>query len=112
VSILATLAAAAAVAAAAPASGARAGVWVPSEAPVVVRGAGFRAHERVVVTYVASKLRLRTEVVAGADGTFVARWRRTATGGCHRTVVVAVGSRGSRASRTSRSPACPPPAPA
>ena len=64
-------------------------------APVVVRGVGFEASERVTVVLVADR-RVSERLRAGAGGNFVARFNRS-LGRCSRFSLQAYGSSGSRA---------------
>ena len=79
----------------APASTPRARVWVPDRSPLVVRGSGFAAHERVVVS-VSAGSRLVHTVAATAAGAFLTRWTVAAApkAGCASIFVKAVGNRG------------------
>ena len=70
---------------------------VPDTAPFIVRGAGFRAGERVRVVVDASNHAVRT-VTAGARGGLVARMPAVKLGSCPTFTVRAIGNRGSRAS--------------
>ena len=73
----------------------RARVWVPDRSPLVVRGSGFVAHERVVVTVSAGSRFVHT-VAATVDGAFVTRWTVVAAAkvGCGSIFVKAVGNHG------------------
>jgi hypothetical protein len=64
-------------------------------APVVVRGEGFRAKERVTVVLIADR-RVSEKLRAGSGGNFVARFSRS-LGRCTRFSLQAYGSNGSRA---------------
>jgi hypothetical protein len=52
----------------------KARVWVSSQQPLVVRGAGFNAQERVTVSVSARDLSTRKVVWATATGTLTARF--------------------------------------
>lgn len=90
-------------------------VWLADASPLVVRGASFKAHERVVVTVTDGTRFVRT-VTATAVGTFTARWLSVAApkAGCQQAAIqiMAVGNRGSVASFKIPGIDCPPPAPA
>jgi hypothetical protein len=64
-------------------------------APVVVRGEGFNAKERVTVVLVADR-RFSEKLRAGSGGNFVVRFNRS-LGHCTRFSLQAYGSSGSRA---------------
>jgi hypothetical protein len=69
---------------------------VPSRSPVVVRGTGFHASERVTVTVtVAAKSTHRKVVTAGARGNIRAAFPGFSIGYCESYVVRARGNRGS-----------------
>src|SRR5437899_8788757 len=61
---------------AAASSSSRARVWVADRSPFAVRGAGFKAHEHVVVTATAGRRFVRS-VTAGPTGAFVVSWSST-----------------------------------
>jgi hypothetical protein len=63
--------------------------------PVVVRGEGFAAKERVTLVLVAER-RMSKKLRAGSTGSFVARFDRD-LGRCTRFSLQAYGSNGSRA---------------
>jgi hypothetical protein len=65
-----------ALAAGASAAG-KAHVWVSSQNPLVVRGAGFDARERVTVSVEARYVARRRAVSATAAGTFAVRFPAT-----------------------------------
>jgi hypothetical protein len=69
---------------------------VPSRSPVIVRGTGFHASERVTVSVWASAAR-RKVVTAGARGNLRAAFPGFSIGYCEPYVVRATGNRGSRA---------------
>ena len=64
-------------------------------APVVVRGEGFAANERVTLVLVADR-KVSKKLQAGSAGQFVARFGRS-LGFCTRFSLQAYGSNGSRA---------------
>ena len=107
------LAVAIALVAAVPAAAttAPARVWLSSEAPVVVRGAGFHARTAVAVKVVRGEVTLRKSVVSGARGGFVMRWARSLPVGCSPTTVVARDARGRSDSYIEVVNDCPPPPP-
>jgi hypothetical protein len=72
-------------------------VAIVDESPLVVRGTGFKAAERVTVTVTHGKTVFRKAVTAGATGVVVARWKLPLPTTCASTFVLAVGSEGSRA---------------
>jgi hypothetical protein len=71
-------------------------VRVTNISPVVVRGTGFVARERVTVTVSAKTSRTRV-VTATAAGSLVARFAHFTIGRCDAYAVKAKGSAGSRA---------------
>jgi hypothetical protein len=73
--------------------------------PVTVRGVQFQPGERVVVTVSSRRSRSAT-VIAGARGSFTARFAGFSLRECDMYRVRAVGSRGSRASLTPPPPSC------
>ena len=75
---------------------ARASLQLLQGKPLVVRGAGFRAAEKVRVTVYAKVGRVK-RATAASDGTFRSTFRDVALSRCERVRVVAVGNRGSRA---------------
>jgi hypothetical protein len=78
-----------------------------SPEPVVVRGIGFHAQERVLVrVYAGGSYSHR--VTATTRGTFRAAFPNASVDTCQGYVVTAVGNRGSRASLKFM-PECPPP---
>lgn len=106
--LLLALLAAAVIPLGAPASTARARVWVPDRSPLVVRGAGFAAHERVVVTLSAGTRFVHTAYTS-AVGSFVTRWTSTAAvkAGCNALFVRAAGNRGTVATYKVAAIECP-----
>jgi hypothetical protein len=89
------------VVASASASGAavnRPTLRIVDRAPVVIRGAGFAADERVTVV-VAARSRSSKRVTATSSGTFIARFN-VVLGRCSRYSIQAFGSTGSRARLT------------
>lgn len=82
----------------APASQAHARVWLADRDPLVVKGTGFKAHERVVVTLVAGKQFVRT-VKASAAGAISAGWTSgtAVKDGCVAIRIQAAGNRGTLA---------------
>jgi hypothetical protein len=101
------------LAAAVPASAttAPARVWISSETPLVVRGAGFHASARVAVKVTSGDTLFRKSVVSRPRGGFVARWMRSLPAGCHSTSVVARDSSGRKATYDVAVDDCPPPPP-
>ena len=107
--VLALLAPAAAVGNAGTAAKAR--IWLADRSPLVVKGSGFKPHERVVVTaQLGSRYVVRR--VATAAGTFTATFT-TAGGkvGCNGIAVRAAGARGTVAVLKVPGMECPPPPP-
>jgi hypothetical protein len=92
----------AAICAAILAAGAAGGVTsapklsVPDTAPFTVRGVGFKALERVVVTVSSGAARKRT-TVTGTAGTFTITFTGVDVGSCDPYVVRALGTKGSKA---------------
>jgi hypothetical protein len=76
--------------------------------PLALRGTGFRPHESVRVTLLASIKRTVRRAEAGADGSFKVGFPPAADG-CSLVIAHAVGSKGSRASVRIGGPPCPPP---
>jgi len=76
---------------------ARPSLWLVSDSPVKLRGAGFRPHEHVKLVVVAGR-RLIKRFVAGARGGFVVRMPGIDANACTRFSALATGDRGSRAS--------------
>jgi hypothetical protein len=73
-------------------------VGLVDERPVVVRGAGFKARERVAVQVVAfGGPLLRRRVTAGRRGAFTVRFAGRTLQACRGYTVRAAGNRGSRA---------------
>lgn len=108
--LLLVLLAATVIPLAAPASTTRARLWVPDRSPLVVRGSGFAAHERIVVTVTAAA-RLVHRVVATRTGSFVTTWTAAASpkSGCNIAFVVrATGNRGTFALVKTPAIECPP----
>jgi hypothetical protein len=94
------------LAAAAPAAAAsRPALHLVSRVPVVVRGAGFRHHERVTVTYAGRRVRVSTT----STGRFTARFPLGDR--CSSGRVIAVGHAGERAILYIPPALCPPAAP-
>jgi hypothetical protein len=78
----------------APAGSLRARVWLADRSPLIVRGSGFAAAERVTVTVTGAGRFVRT-VTATRSGTIVARWTSVpAKAGCAALFIRAVGARG------------------
>jgi hypothetical protein len=73
--------------------------------PLVVRGTGFKPHERVRVTAAPGGVR---RVVSRANGRFTATFAASVDR-CVGLSVVAEGTRGDRAALKLPQPACPPP---
>ena len=94
--LLVVLAAAALGVSGALASTVTARVRFVETSPVVVRGTGFVALERVTVTVSAKGSRMKV-VTASSAGAFVVRFPRFAIGHCERYGVVAKGNQGSYA---------------
>jgi hypothetical protein len=76
--------------------------------PLALRGTGFRPHESVRVTLLASIKRTVRRAEAGANGSFKVGFPPAADG-CSLVIAHAVGSKGSRASVRIGGPPCPPP---
>lgn len=95
----------------APAAGtARARVWVADRSPLVVRGSGFAAGERVAVTVTGAGRFVRA-VTATRAGVIVARWTvdGNAKAGCAALFVRAAGNRGAVATVKVPGIECPQP---
>jgi hypothetical protein len=103
VSAVALLAAAGALGATAPQPQLRLGAG----APLTVHGAGFKAHERVRVTYSAERTWAHSET-ASAAGSFTARFAGVRFDACEARWLRAAGSLGSRAAVKLPRPSCPP----
>lgn len=73
-------------------------IYIADESPLVVRGTGFKAAERVRVTVTHGKTIFTRVTYARATGVVVARWTASMPTTCASTFVLAVGSEGSRAS--------------
>ena len=69
---------------------------MPDTTPFTVRGTGFQARERVVVTLVSGKTHKRTAVVSPA-GAFTVTFSSVDVGACDPYVVRAIGAMGSKA---------------
>ena len=82
--------------AAASGSAARAHILLTSQAPVAVRGTGFRPRERVVVTVVTTTTRTK-RVTVSRRGVFSVRFPGISIERCEAYEVRARGSRGSSA---------------
>ena len=92
--ILALLVVAALAPSLAPAGSLRARVWLAARSPLVVRGSGFAAAERVTVTVTGAGRFVRT-VTATKSGAIVARWTTVpAKAGCAALFIRAAGARG------------------
>ena len=76
--------------------------------PLALRGTGFRPHEAVRITLLASVKRSVRRAEAGATGSFKVAFSPAADG-CSLVTAYAVGSQGSRASVRIGGPPCPPP---
>ena len=72
-------------------------IAIVDEAPLVVRGTGFKAAERVTVTVSHGKAVYRRAGTASSTGVVVVRWKVAMATTCASTFVLAVGSEGSRA---------------
>src|SRR4051812_8718905 len=72
-------------------------IFIADESPLVVRGTGFKALERVTVTVTHGKAVFRRAATASSTGVVVARWKVSMPTTCASTFVLAVGSQGSRA---------------
>ncbi len=84
-------------------------VWIADRSPLVVRGSGFKAHERVTLTVQVTKP-LIVKRVASTTGTFVVRLSSdTVKLGCNTLSVRAVGNRGTIAVAKVPGMECPPP---
>lgn len=78
-------------------------------APVTVRGIGFAAGERVVVSVTSTGGMTRKSVTAGPRGGWTTTFRNRAFDRCRGLIVGAVGNRGSRAGLRLPPGLCPPP---
>jgi hypothetical protein len=78
-------------------------VWVSSTEPLVVRGSGFVARERVHVVVTAGG-RFERTATAAADGSLVVRFRTATVDRCLGYTVRAVGDQGSHATITPKAP--------
>jgi hypothetical protein len=94
--LLLLLALVAAPAASPASSHARARISIVDEAPLVVRGVGFKAGERVTVSVAHAKTLFRRVAVAGSTGVLMARWTRSMPTTCGSTTITALGSKGTR----------------
>ena len=84
-------------------------VWIADRSPLVVRGSGFKAHERVTVTVQLTKP-LIVKRVASTTGTFIVRLSAdTVKVGCNALSIRAVGNRGTVAVVKMPGMECPPP---
>ncbi len=90
---------------------ARARVSIVDESPLVVRGTGFKAGERVTVSVSHAKTLFRRVAFAGSSGVLVARWTRAMPTTCGSTTITAFGSRGTRAVFKTVANECAPPGP-
>jgi len=107
--ILALLLLAALAPSLAPAGSLRARVWRADRSPLVVRGSGFAAAERVSVTVTGAGRFVRT-VTATRSGAIVARWTAVpAKAGCAALFIRAVGARGSVVTAKIAAIECPQP---
>lgn len=93
----------------APAGALRARVWLADRSPLVVRGSGFHAAERVSVTVTGGGRFVRT-VTATRSGAIVARWTAVpAKAGCAALFIRAVGADGAVATAKVAGLECPQP---
>jgi len=93
----------------APAGSLRARVWLADRSPLVVRGTGFAAAERVTVTVTGAGRFVRT-VTATYSGTIVARWTAVpAKAGCAELFIRAAGARGTIVTAKVAGMECPQP---
>jgi hypothetical protein len=76
--------------------------------PLALRGTGFRPHESVRITLLASIKRTVRRAETGANGAFRVGIPPISDG-CSLVTAYAVGSKGSRASMRIGGPPCPPP---
>jgi hypothetical protein len=76
--------------------------------PVVFRGTGFKAHERVRVSVYAGA-RATKRVAAGVRGGFVVRFSNLDPSACTGFSAIAIGNEGSRASFKRAPGVCPAP---
>ena len=102
--LLALVAVAAAAAVAAPPA-----LRVVDQSPLVIRGSGFKAGEKVRVVLSLTTMRRYRDVAAGTAGGFTARFTVTPAQCSLVRSLSAVGSRGSRATRALRLDCVPPP---
>jgi len=75
--------------------------------PLVVRGVGFRSHERVTVSFVSFSVSVLRVAVASAAGSFRVSFGRPRVDRCEAYEVSARGARGSRAVLRPPRPLCP-----
>jgi hypothetical protein len=109
--LLMFLALTALVPALAPAAEPHARVWLADRSPLTVRGSGFKAHEKVVVTLTVDGRFTRTKD-ATAAGALTATWTdATVKSGCFSVSIRAVGNHGSVATYKSAARECAPPPP-
>jgi hypothetical protein len=95
----------------APAAARHPRVWLADQSPLTVRGSGFKAHEKVVVTVTLDGRFTRTKD-ATAAGALTATWTATTVkAGCLSVSIRAVGNRGSVATYKSVARECAPPPP-
>ncbi len=84
-------------------------VWIADQSPLVIRGSGFKTHERVTVTVRMSTVHVFHRV-ATRTGTFVVT---VPAGniklGCNTMAIQAVGAAGTRAALKVPGVECPPP---
>jgi hypothetical protein len=85
-------------------------VWLTQSTPAIVRGARFKAHERVrVVLTAAGRSRIRRPRT-GAYGRFSAKFANVAVDRCSGLEIVATGASGDSATlKRGPGPQCPPP---
>ncbi len=81
---------------------------IVDQSPLVVRGVGFKASERVTVSVAHAKTLFRREAVAGSTGVLMARWTRSMPATCGSTTITAVGSKGTRVTFKSVANDCAP----
>ena len=72
-------------------------VWMTSQKPLVVHGAGLAKGDKVAVSVTKGKLVLRKRSAAGSRGRFVAKFARALPGTCKSTIVRAAASSGRKA---------------
>ena len=82
---------------------------VVDQSPLVIRGSGFKAGEKVRVVLSLTTMRRYRDVAAGTAGGFTARFTVTPAQCSLVRSLSAVGSRGSRATRELRLDCVPPP---